>query len=84
MSDLDKWWYWLEAVSDTSKSRIATKHCFMKGWDILLMIRDQDRRYDFVSDKDTLEDFLVVNLCSEAPPIRKLWGLKMTDFSNHE
>ena len=75
-SDLDRWWYWVEPVSDTSKKKIASKHCFMKGRDILLMIRDQDRRYDDVSDEETLEDFLIVHWCSEAPPIRKLWGLK--------
>lgn len=76
MSDLDKWWYWVEPVSDTSVSPIADKHCFMKGRDILLMIRDQDRRYDDVSDEETLEDFLVIHWCAESPPIRKLWRLK--------
>lgn len=76
MSDLDKWWYWVEPVSDTFKKKIASKHCFMKGSDILLMIRDQDARYNDLPDDRALEDFLVINWCSASPPIRKLWGLK--------
>lgn len=43
MSDLDKWWVWIECVSDTSKpiDEIAEMHCVMSGRDIVRMYRDR-------------------------------------------
>ena len=72
-SDLDRWWYWVEPVSDTSRSKIANKHCFMKGHEIVLMVRDQDSRYADISDEDTLSDFVVINLCSPSDTLKKVW-----------
>lgn len=73
MSDLDKWWYWVEPVSDTAKSPIATKHCFMRGSEIVLMVRDQDKRYESLSDEDTLRDFVVIHWCSSSDTIERMW-----------
>jgi len=73
MSDLDKWYYWIDAVSDTSKDSIATMHCFMQGRDIVLMVRDRDDRFGDVSDEEVLQHFVGVHWASEAPPLESLW-----------
>jgi len=65
MSDLDKWYMWHEAVTDTSKpiDEIANMVCVMTGRDIVRYRREWDELLDFngVSDEDVLSGHIAVH-----------------------
>lgn len=65
MSDLDKWYYFVEPAINCP-GRMPARHVFMQGFDIVAMVKHQDERYTEISDEDTLHDFLIVHCASEA------------------
>jgi hypothetical protein len=66
MSDLDKWYYFVEPAAMGPKGTSATRHIFMKGSHIVKMVRYEDVRYKNATDEETLRDFVDVNWASEA------------------
>jgi hypothetical protein len=54
MSDLDKWYMWHEAVTDTSKpiDEIANMVCVMTGRDIVRYSREKNYIWDYHSVPD--------------------------------
>jgi hypothetical protein len=84
MSDLDKWWVWCEAASDTAQpaETIAQMWCVMQGKDIVKMYRD--RKGGYVSeqnslDLDVLNYHIILHWAREFPLLEGValpWGRK--------
>jgi hypothetical protein len=66
MSDLDKWYYFVEPADCGPVGGFAGRHIFMWGRDIVAMVKHEDDRYSEISDEDTLHDFLVSHWATEA------------------